>query len=368
MLKRGKRKKAEKNNKGLSSIIVTLIIVTISLVAITSVGLIVNNIIKSNAELAEIQSQFLNENIEINSVKVDFSHVNMTLERKSGELKTVELNITRTEKPADVDIFSVVDLSLSMSSDKLVPLQNANKDLITKLLSAGDNRIGLVAYRGSVIESLSANLTKSSSVLNTIIDSWTASDYTCICCGINSAVDRLMAQSVVSKSKAIIVMSDGQANKECLRQNTHNPSSDAIHAACDGSAILQNLKIWSIGVGTDADTATLTAIANCGGGQYFPVADASNLIQTYETIISEIKTTFDESNAVNYISIVFSTSTESYKEKLYDIPGVLQSKLYSFDLSDKLSGEIIKIEIYPVIITSSKKEVVGPLMSSWKKS
>jgi Mg-chelatase subunit ChlD len=367
MAKERKRRKANYNKKGLSGIIITLIIVLVSLVAITAVSILVSGIIKSNAELAEVQMQFFNENIEINSVRVDFSHINLTLERKSGTMKTVEVNITRNEKPADVDIFSVVDLSGSMTSDKLVPLKDANKNMINEILADGDNRIGLVAYKGTVIEPFSANLTKDSSALNNVIDSWSASDYTCICCGINSAADRLVAQSVVSKSKAIIVMSDGQANRQCSRQNTKDPLKDAIHAACDANGILQNLKIWSIGVGSDVDQATLTSIAECGGGQYFSVTNASNLIQVYETIASEIKTSYDQSSTVNYLMIAFYNSTNTYKDKIYDIPGVLQSKLYTFDLTENLAGEIIKIEIYPIIITSSKKEVIGPLMSIWEK-
>jgi Mg-chelatase subunit ChlD len=367
MTKKGKNDISIKNQKGLSGIVLTLIIVVLSLVAITAISILVNSLIKSNAEMAEAQAQFFNENMEIDSVKVDFSHVNITIERKTGEMKTVEVNVTRNEQPANVDIFSVVDLSGSMNADRLNPLKAANRNMITQLLADGDNRIGLVAYRSSVVSSASVDLTKNSVLLNSTINSWSASDNTCICCGINSAADRLLAQSTPSKAKAIIVMSDGEANVNCTRQGVSAGTTAAIRAACDANASLQNLKIWAVGVGGSAGTATLTSIANCGGGRYFAAANASELTAIYATIVSEIRSSYDISRSVNHLLITFYNSTTAYKETIYDIPGVLQSRVYSFDLTGKLAGEIIKIELYPVVVTSSNKEIVGPLMSSWSK-
>jgi len=36
-------------------------------------------------------------------------------------------------------------------------------------------------------------------------------------------------------------------------------------------------------------------------------------------------------------------------------------------LEGKLEGEIIKIEVYPVILSNSGKEEIGPLFDSWVK-
>jgi Mg-chelatase subunit ChlD len=411
MIKKGKGVLQIKNQKGLSGVVLTLIIVVLSLVAVTAISILVSSLIKSNSEMAEAQAQFFNENMEIDSVRVDLVHVNITIERKTGEMKTVDVNVTRNEQAADVDIFSVVDLSGSMTechninrsccislggsgvggtgkgncyglsldkqsgclacggtwADKLSPLNDANRNMINQLLSAGDNRIGLVAYNVSVVSALSADLTKDSNLLNSRINSWSALGGTCICCGINSAADRLSTQSNPDKAKAIIVMSDGETNIQCTRQGTGSSTSDAIESACDANASLQNLKIWSVGVGGSAGTSTLTSIANCGGGKYFAAANASELTSIYATIVSEIKSSYDLSSAVNYLLIKFYNSTDSYQDKIYDIPGVLQSKVYSFDLTGKLSGQIGKIELYPVVITPSNKEIIGPLMSSWKK-
>jgi hypothetical protein len=397
-----------KNKKSLSTIVITLIIVTLSLAAMTTVGIIVSNLLKDHAEAVEIQKMFLEENIDILSVRVYSPFVNLSLSRQTGEIKVTDVNKTEpVVTPADVDIMSVVDLSGSMMEcyginsaccssmggdyvggntcdslnlsrqsgclscggtwgDKLTPLKDANKNMISTLIDGSENRIGLVGYKNTVISSASANPTSDSSSLNGIVNSWTATSNTCICCGINDASDRLQLHSPSDKSKAIIVMSDGAANVVCSRQGTGDAKQDAIHAACDANSTLKNVAIWAVGVGT-ADTATLTSIAQCGGGRYFSVSNASELVGIYQTIAEEIEATYQDVNVDSYFSIVFYNSTDSYKDNIYDIPNILQTKVYSFDLGGHLGGEIIKIEVYPVIIGRSNKEVIGPLIASWKK-
>jgi Mg-chelatase subunit ChlD len=395
-----------KNKKALSTIVITLIIVLLSLIAITILSIVVWGIIEQHAETAEIQNRFFGENIDLMSVNTYYPFVNITLTRQTGEIKATEINRTTTTETtsSEVDIISVVDLSGSMIScfgitqscctsiggnygggscfslpitsqagciscggtweDKLTPLKDANKNMINTLLVEEGNRLSLVGYRSNVINPASAALTNNISFLTTRIDSWTATSNTCICCGINNASDTLLAQSSSDKSKAIIVMSDGEANVRCSRQGTGDAKQDAIHAACDANGTLSNIAIWSIGVG-DADTATLTSIAQCGGGSYFSVLNASELTQIYQAIAEEIQFMYQSAESLNYLAIVFYNATDSYKETLYNIPEILQTKTYNFNLQGLLSGTIIKIEVYPIIVSKSKNEVTGPLLSSW---
>jgi hypothetical protein len=48
------------------------------------------------------------------------------------------------------------------------------------------------------------------------------------------------------------------------------------------------------------------------------------------------------------------------------MPDILAIKRYNFDLTEKLEGNITKIEIYPVIISDQNKEVIGPMFDSWE--
>jgi Mg-chelatase subunit ChlD len=363
-----KVKKKKNNRRGLSSTITTLIIIGLSLGVVGFVSMLVTSLIKQNSELVGVQNRFFEQNMEISRVRISypnvtFPYVNFSLTRPVGEIKSTEINITHGEGSSpSVDIVSVVDLSGSMS-DKLTPLKDATKNLMDTILN-GSSRLGLVGYRDVIVSSACINPSADRSALTSIINSWSASGNTCICCGINNASDRLVAQSTPEKPKAIIVMSDGEANVQCSKQGTGDSKLDAIKAACDANSTLGNTKIWAVGVG-GADAATLSAIAQCGGGSYFSVNNASDLIQIYQTIAAEIKSTYAGGNGINYISILFYNSTTSYKDKIVELPGLLQTKTYSFDLQGKLAGKIIKIELYPVIIGQSNKEYVGPLISSW---
>ncbi len=68
----------------------------------------------------------------------------------------------------------------------------------------------------------------------------------------------------------------------------------------------------------------------------------------------------------DYLKVIFYGDTDSYIEKIpfSELPGPLELKKISIDLEGKIDN-IKKIEIYPVELTSSGKEVTGPLLSVW---
>ncbi len=105
-----------------------------------------------------------------------------------------------------------------------------NDDVI---LNNSDNRAGLVGYSDSAAESDYHELSNDGVSLKSKVDDWEADGGTCICCGINRAVDELVFDSSSEIFRSIIVMSDGQANIQCPQQGTGSASQDAIEAACD---------------------------------------------------------------------------------------------------------------------------------------
>jgi len=407
--KRGKKKRdgKMKNRRGLSTIVVTLILVLIGLVAVALLWGPVSRLIKERTQITEIQNQFFSEQMNILSVYSNDPYVNITIRKPAGEIKSSSVNITGTayQSGTEADIFSVVDLSGSMRecygitstqcgvlngswsnptctslsvnaqtgcmsyggvwNDKLTATQNANRDMITRLLGSGSSRIGLIAYRDAVVNSNSTDLTNDGVLLNKTLSSWQATSYTCICCGIRNATARLLQQSSTEKLKSIIVMSDGDANINCSGGGSNNAKNDSVKAACTANSTLNNLVIYSVGV-QGADEATLTSIAKCGGGKYFSVANVSDLIGIYQAIAQQIEDRYSSLTAFSFLYITFFNGTDSAREKIFDIPEVLQTKTYNFNLEGKLSGKIIRIEIYPVIVINAKEEIIGPLLDSWE--
>lgn len=103
-----------------------------------------------------------------------------------------------------------------------------------------------------------------------------------------------------SRTAAIMVMTDGQANVECNDAGEQinspdwngngvadEPEDDAIQAACDASEQL-GIKLYAVGFSTEADEATLEGIAVCGNGKYIKSDNSSALGIFYQDTAIEI--------------------------------------------------------------------------------
>lgn len=403
------------DSRAMSTIVATLLIIMLTIVVIGVLWVVVKNLVSKDIELANIKKEFFAEHLEITSVKVEGNLARLSLKRIGGESHSKDL-IYSTESVAyqEVDIVSIVDLSRSMVTcnginkaccstlggnyisgsplgnctgvdvskenictetcsgswvNRLTPAKEANKELINIISTVEGSRIGLVAYSANVIPSSTIGLTDNVEMLNNVIDSWDTDSYTCICCGINRASQILSEQSSDKRIKKIIVMSDGVANYKCTphRYDSTQGPIDAINAACAANSSLKNLTIYSISFGAEANQATLEAIANCGNGSTLSVLNSEDLVGVYTQVAQEIITTSVIYNRFNYLYVVFHNETTEYVEKVFEIPQNLQVKGYTFNLEGKLEGEIIKIEVYPVILSKSGKEEIGPLFDSWVK-
>lgn len=223
-------------------------------------------------------------------------------------------------KTLDLEVFSVTDLSGSMApscnnlnyqgyiccfftynwcgsadtcqscggvwEDKITQAKNANKAFIDNILNNSNNLVGLVGYSNNTPESFYHNLSRDKQSLKNKVDSWVAGGTTCICCGINKAVDKMRNQSTPGKFHSIVVMSDGEANVQCPKQGTGDPKQDAIQAACD-ALNNEGIHVYSIGFGSSVDEITLQSIASCGGGSYY-YGEIDELVSIYLRIAQEI--------------------------------------------------------------------------------
>lgn len=163
-------------------------------------------------------------------------------------------------------------------TNKIGELKNATKAFIDILLNSTDNRVGLMGYSTGTINSAYHNLSRNNVTLKAEVNTWAASGSTCICCGINSAVADLLANSTSGRSRALVLMSDGEANVRCNPYSlcfdsacVEQAKKEAINAACNAYGNY-SIKTYTIGFGNNAtglNETTLQAIAQCSGGNYY---------------------------------------------------------------------------------------------------
>ena len=168
--------------------------------------------------------------------------------------------------------------------NKLEVAQEADNLFMSIVLNISGNRLGLVSYEDGVDRTL--ELTDNQNALEYEISQYQAYGGTCICCGINEAVSIINSQSNESRRKNIVVMSDGEANRDCdAQQGTGDAAEDARNAACDA---FQNygITVDAVGFGDDANETTMQAIANCGNGSYY-FSNVTDLASTYEEIAED---------------------------------------------------------------------------------
>ncbi|NCO11106.1 hypothetical protein CO038_01025 [Candidatus Pacearchaeota archaeon CG_4_9_14_0_2_um_filter_39_13] len=272
---------------------------------------------------------------------IDYS----SLADKTTPLRLGLKNVTFVNNgTGEADVVSVTDLSGSMNNDKLTNAKIANDVLIDALLNVTGNRIGLIGYNSRTIEGYSHHLSTNVQSLKSVVSSWRSGGFTCICCGINSARDEFVLNSNESKTKAMIVMSDGRANKKCDEQGQADPKQDAILAACQAYQNY-NITVHAVGFGTSADEETLQAIAACGNGSYF-YADIEELALIYQQLAENIiETTFEEQTVGTSGDITTKLYPDSYIEFNYSSPtppyGLLITKEELFDNTLSCSFDII---------------------------
>ena len=227
----------------------------------------------------------------------------------------------------DVDTFSVTDLSGSMDAcqaynpsystycylksyadcdpdpncyyeDRLTPAKEANNALIDGVFGnpAQDNLMGLVGYQSNVYPNDYHELSNDGGSLDEKVDDWYANGGTCICCGINKAIQGFEDSWRDESLKFMVVMSDGQATYSCSQQGvtgdlndngqSDDAGDDAIQAACDAQEI-HGITVYTVAFGGNADTDTLDAIAECGHGVAYS-GGVDEIVDLYNQIAEEI--------------------------------------------------------------------------------
>jgi uncharacterized protein YegL len=170
-----------------------------------------------------------------------------------------------------LDVMLVLDSSGSMTSNDPQDLRKtAAKNFIDALL-VGD-QVGVVDFDSNAV--LLQSLTPLTETAKAAVDQIDSSGGTCIGDGIALATQEIVANSGADRLKAQIVLTDGQDNPSC------NPDYAALLTAANDAGI----QIYTIGLGTDVDTALLQQMATETGGQYFPISSADDLPEVFRRI------------------------------------------------------------------------------------
>ncbi|MCK5612407.1 VWA domain-containing protein [Candidatus Pacearchaeota archaeon] len=214
-----------------------------------------------------------------------------------------------TNYTVNLEVFSLTDLSGSMNlQGKIEIAKAANKVFVDYILNSSGTRAGLIGYQTDSVQEYYHPLSTDDVSLKSKIDEWLGNAATCVCCGINDGVEKLLNESDPGAPKSLVVMSDGKANVKCSEQGTGAASTDAIKAACDAYNNY-GIKVYSIAFGDDADQETLQDIASCGNGNYY-YGGIDQMVELYKKIAEDII----RANYVEQTVIGFGIHTELFPD------------------------------------------------------
>ncbi len=152
-----------------------------------------------------------------------------------------------------------------------------------------NDSVGLVKYSSSA--SLVQWLTDNKDTVNTSILSLYGSGATNIGEGIRIAYEELLANGTSGRIQAIVLLSDGNANRaDGMCNGTYYSDSEADdYALCwADQAKAANITIYTVALGDDADKTLMEAIAS-GSGYYYEAERADELVRAYEQIATELR-------------------------------------------------------------------------------
>ncbi|MFG0251803.1 MAG: VWA domain-containing protein [Phycisphaerales bacterium JB038] len=173
-----------------------------------------------------------------------------------------------------VSVVEVIDRSGSMSGSKMDAAKVAGQ-LFVDLMSM-DDKIGVVSFASSANTDYPLTAILSDSIktqAKAAIASLSAGGYTAIGEGVRQADVQLDRFPGDAPGRAMIVLSDGQ----------HNTGTHPLTVI--DSLVDQDVRIFTIGFGSDADQSLLTEMATRRNGSYYYAADGSDLQEIYALLL-----------------------------------------------------------------------------------
>lgn len=169
------------------------------------------------------------------------------------------------------DIYLALDVSESMSDQsKLKNAKSASATFIDSLSYSKDTRVGLIIF-----QSEAGILSKPTAELNSlknIVQTLRPGGDTAMGDAIKIATDSFTNEGRLNATKVILLLTDGMATV-------------GIHPVDASRFASQNdVIIYTVGYGLDADSNTLEEIATLSGGQYFQAQSGQDVVNVFNRI------------------------------------------------------------------------------------
>ncbi len=198
----------------------------------------------------------------------------------AGDISDTEIepNAVTYSTGGNADVVEVIDRSGSMSGRKIDDAKNAANLFVDKMTN-GDY-IGVCSYSsGSSVNYPLTEITSSAIKQNAknSINGIAAGGMTSIGAGLQSAYSQLVSSGDPGHPWTIILMTDGH----------HNTAPDPDSILPDLKT--NNIKVYTVGLGSNADANLLTHIAEETGGQYYFSPSEKELVAIYNTISGQVK-------------------------------------------------------------------------------
>lgn len=271
------------------------------------------------------------------------------------EVKVYGWNLRpNTNRPddQDVDVSVYFGTSAQIVKDPTIisidAAKSSSRDFVNNIKD--DDYSNYVVF-GSYGE-LKQTLTSNKNDLLSAIDTTGMEGGTAIHTGIQTSANDLINNGRQDVDKIMILLTDGQndAGPDIVIQEATNAKN-------------QGIIIFTIGLTGFVDSDMLTSVASEPENYYY-APDASAL----QTIFNQIRDVIREFSTSSMLSekfkIVFINATTSYTEEITNEEiKPFETKKFEFDLTNKITN-VIRIEIYPVIINQGK-EIIGALLQAY---
>jgi hypothetical protein len=219
------------------------------------------------------------------SLPLDISAYNVNVRAENGEHPEDDYTIYIVNGYSESDSAYLVNVEIPK-----IDAAKMSATAFNGVLVANDS-VGLVKYSSSA--DLVHWLTSDKDLVNTSILSLYGYGSTNIGEGLKKAYEELVANGTAGKIQAIVLLSDGRANRAGGTCNgTYYPDSSSYaddYARCWADVIkAHNITIYTVGLGNDVDEPLMEYIASSSGG-YYPAERADELVNIYEDIATELR-------------------------------------------------------------------------------